>query len=61
LTRKIIRLKRVCNIIKTIFDIRKSRNGCKEGRENMGTHTFKDRSFELISGRELITAHFIRI
>jgi hypothetical protein len=36
-------------------------NGCEEGKENMGAHTFKEGSFELASGRELTTAHFIWI
>jgi hypothetical protein len=51
----------VYNIIETIFDIRKLRNGCEERRQNMGAHTFKDKSFELASGRELKIAHFIGI
>jgi hypothetical protein len=61
LTKRVTRLKRVCNITKTIFDIRNLGNGCKEGKENMGTHTFKDGSSKLTSGKELTTAHLIRI
>jgi hypothetical protein len=59
LTRRVTRLKRVCNIPKNIFDKRKLENGCEKGRENMGTHTFNEGSSELASGRELTTAHFI--
>jgi len=31
----------------------------KKGRENMRTHSFKEGSSKLASGRELIIAHFM--
>jgi hypothetical protein len=33
-----------------MFDKRKPGNGCKEGRENMRAHTFKEGSSNLTSG-----------
>jgi hypothetical protein len=44
LTRRVTRLKRVCNIPKTIFEKRKLTNGCKERKLNKGAHTFKEGS-----------------
>jgi hypothetical protein len=53
LTKRVIRLKRVYNIPKNIFEKRKL--------EDMGSHIFKEGSFEIASGRKLTTSHFIRI
>jgi hypothetical protein len=59
LTRRVIRLKKVYNIPKTIFDKRKPGSGCEEIRKNMKAYTFKEGSSELASGRELTIAQFI--
>jgi hypothetical protein len=46
---------------KIIFKKKKFGNECKEGKNKMGAHTFKEGSSKFTSGRELMTAHFMQI